>query len=121
MKELYSTPDHVMGVHSAHTLTIDCTKSLGSSETLSGITGTDGFGNALGASVSSSELDFEDPEVNAATITSRRTNETIAIGKAIQIRVIGAGCKPGKEYVVTIVVSTSTGDTLQIRQKVRIV
>lgn len=120
MKELYATPDHVMGVHSVHTLVIDCTKSLGSSETLSNISGSDTHGNTLGASSSSSELTFDAAEINAATITSRRTGDVIAIGKAVTIRVIAASCKPGKEYVVTIVCTTSIGDTLQIMQKVRV-
>ena len=103
-----STITHpIIGINSAETLTIDCTPSLGSSETLDDVSGSDGYGNTLGASVSDGDLDFEAPVVNTGTITSARTGATIAVGKAVQIRVIGAGFKPGKTYTLKIVMTTS--------------
>lgn len=118
MKPLYAYPDQVLGIKSAITFTINLTTALGSSETLSSISGTDSYGNVRGASVSDSELQFETPVINTGTITSRRTGEVIAVGKAIQIRLIGFECKPGKDYTVTIVVGTSASDTLVVMQKV---
>ena len=50
-RSLYAKPDQIIGINSAETLTIDCTPSLGSSETLSAVTGSDGYGNALGAKI----------------------------------------------------------------------
>lgn len=118
MRDLYAQPDLFLGTKAATTFTIDLTKSLGSGETLNSISGTDSYGNTRGASVSSSELQFETPVINTGTITSRRTGETIAIGKAVQIRLIGKECRPGKEYVLTIIVTTTNDDTIQVMQKV---
>mgnify|MGYP003335081183 FL=1 len=117
-RSLYAKPDQIIGINSAETLTIDCTPSLGSGETLDDVSGSDGYGNTLGASVSDGDLDFEAPVVNTGTITSARTGATIAVGKAVQIRVIGAGCKPGKTYTLKIVMTTSSGDTMPVFQDV---
>jgi len=118
MKDLYAQPDLVLGIKAATTFTIDLTKSLGSGETLETISGTDSYGNVLGASVSDAELSYDTPVINTGTITSTRTGDTIAIGKAIQIRLIGNECRPGKDYVVTIVVTTTSDDTIQVMQKI---
>lgn len=118
MKDLYAQPDLVLGTKAATTFTIDLTKSLGDGETLETISGTDPHGNILGASVSDAELDYDIPVINTGAITSTRTGDTIAIGKAIQIRLIGKECRPGKDYVLTIVVTTTNDDTIQVMQKV---
>lgn len=118
MKPFYAYPDQVLSTKSAVTFTINLTSALGSGETLSSVTGTDSYGNVRGASVSSSELQFETPVINTGTITSRRTGETIAVGKAVQIRLAGAECRPGKEYTVNLIIGTSAGDTLHVIQKV---
>jgi hypothetical protein len=121
MRSLHAQPDVELGVKEARTITIDCTRSLASGETLGSVSGSDSYGNTRGASVSDSKLQYETPVVNTGTVTSLLTNETIAVGKAIQIRLIAKNCRVGETYTAEIVVATSAGDTMQIKQDVKII
>ena len=98
--------------------TCDFTNLLGSGETINAVSGTNG-GVTLGVG-SITGFTVGTPAVNVATIT-RDDGETIAVGKAVQVRLTETGATVGQTYDVVFWVATTASNRLTQVCKLKVV
>lgn len=98
--------------------TCDFTDLLASGETISGVSGTSG-GVTLGVSADAA-ITVGTPAVNTDTIADDN-GDTIAIGKAIQVRLSASAGVVGTPYDVLFTCATSANNRLQQVVKLQVV
>jgi hypothetical protein len=90
--------------------TMDFTQLLSTGETINGVSGTSG-GVTLGVTVDA-VITAGTPAVNIATIEDDR-GDTIAIGKAIQVRLSAASAAVGEVYDVLFTCVTTANNRIE--------
>ena len=97
-------------VRESRLFTMDFSALLATGETISAVSGTSG-GVTLGVSADAL-ITVGTPAVNVATITDDR-GDTIAIGKAVQVRLSSLSGAVGEVYDVRFVVATSGSNRVE--------
>jgi hypothetical protein len=106
---------------SSDVFTVDCTDLLEDTETLSAVSGTLVVGAityTLGVTVPASIVKGT-PAINSGAVTVQ--GETIATGKAVQVRLSTNGATVGVVHSIIVVVSTSAGNVLPVECKLEII
>lgn len=115
-REITTDATLVLATGESILFTIDLTSGLASGETLSAISGTNG-GVTLGCTTDAgSTITVGTPSINAGAITyTKPTGEsaTIAIGKAVQVRLTDAGLAVGKQYELTTIATTTDSNRIK--------
>ena len=100
-----------LAVDESRLFTMDFTPLLASGETLNAATGTSG-GVTLGVTTTAgSAITVATPAINTDAITVS-DGDTIAIGKAVQVRLTEASATAGSTYDVTFWATTTGGNRL---------
>lgn len=89
--------------------TLDCTNYLASGATVNAVSGTSGSVTLGVTTTAGSAITVGSPAINAATIT-KDDGDTIAIGKAIQVRLTDVSGTVGEQYDVKFWFTTSAGN-----------
>lgn len=116
--EITATEIVSMTTRETRLVTYDFTSLLASGETISTISGSSG-GQTLGVSADAA-ITVGTPAVNVATIT-KSNGETIAIGKAVQVRLTPASGVVGTTYPVTCLVLTSASNRIDLTGNLQVV
>lgn len=91
--------------------TLDLTDDLASSETINAVSGTNGS-YTLGVTAAAA-VTVGTPAVNTGTVSYTDADGeaiTIAVGKAIQVRLAAASGVVGTQYTITFLYATTTSD-----------
>lgn len=98
--------------------TLDFTRWLATGETISAVSGTSG-GYTLGVTADVA-VTVGTPAVNTGTVTDEDGN-TIAVGKAVQVRLAAASGVVGTVYEIVCLVSTTDGNRYEGKARLQVV
>lgn len=99
--------------------TMDFADLLGSSEVVNAVSGTNG-GITLGVTESSGLITIGTPAINSGAVTDDR-GDSIAIGKAVQVRLSAASGVVGTTYSVRFVVATDGSNRIEQIARLQVV
>jgi hypothetical protein len=119
-REITSEQQWQLAEDESRLFTCDFTALLGSTDTISAVSGTSG-GVTLGVTTTAGAgITVASPAVNVAAITDDRGDE-IAIGKAVQVRLTEASATVGQVYEVEFWLTTTDSNRLTQVCKLQVV
>ncbi len=110
-QEITATQQWHLAADESRLFTMDFTDLLVSGETLSAVSGTSGSVTLGVTTAAGSGITVATPAINTGTITDDN-GDTIAIGKAVQVRLTEVSATVGTTYDVTFWVTTTASNRI---------